>query len=163
MKEQIVDFFALFPDHVATFLIAMLPIAELRLAIPIGITVYHMDPLEAYFYAVLGNIFVGIITLVFVENVIHLFLNRSHTLNRLWQRYIDRLHVNNKESFEKWGAVGLVLFIAIPLPMTGVISGAIVASIFQIPFRQAVPLLAIGATIAGVIATLITAGAVRVF
>lgn len=163
MKERIIEFFAIFPDSLATFLIAMLPVTELRAAIPIAITVYQMNPIEAYVYAVLGNIFIGIITVVFVENVIHLFLNRSKSLNRLWQRYINRLHTKNRESFEKWGSVALVIFVAIPLPMTGVVSGAIIASIFQIPFRQAIPLLSLGVLIAGLIVTFLTVGAVHIF
>ena len=163
MKELIIDFFSVLPDDFATFLIAMFPLTELRVAIPIAVTVYHVEPSIAFVHAVLGNVFLGVVTLFFIENLIHIFLVRSQRLNVLWQRYINCLHMKNKENFEKWGAVGLVIFVAIPLPLTGVFSGAIVASIFQIPFRKAIPLLCIGAMIAGMIVTLLTIGVERIF
>ncbi len=162
MKEQIVEFLSVFPDSLATFLTAMIPITELRVSIPVAIAVYEMNPMAALVYSVLGNITMGIFTLFFVEKILHVILKRSEYLNDLWQKYINRIHTKNKEKFEKWGAVILVTFVAIPLPLTGIVTGAVAASIFQIPFRQAVPLLALGSVISGIIVTLLTVGAVFV-
>lgn len=158
MKEHVIEFFSSFPDGLATFLIAMIPITELRASIPVAILNFDMHPFEAFLYSVLGNIFAGILVIIFVENILHLLLNHFDYLNKIWQKYIKRIHVKNKEKFEKWGAVALVTFVAIPLPFTGIVTGAIAASIFQIPFRQAIPLLALGAVIAGVIVTMLTIG-----
>ncbi len=163
MKEKIMEMLAGFPDGVATVLIAMIPITELRASIPIAITQFDMNPIIAMGYSILGNVIAGAIVLVFVEKVLHLFLAQSDVLKNLWQKYIDRIHNKNKEKFEKWGAVTLVIFVAIPLPMTGIFTGAVAASIFQIPFRQAFPLLAVGSIISGTIVTLITVGATNVF
>jgi len=159
MKEQIIELLSSFPDSVATFLIAMIPVTELRASIPIAITVYRMDPFAALIYSVLGNILVGALVIFFLEKFLHMILERSEFLNNLWQQYINRIHTNNKDKFEKWGAVILVTFVAIPLPMTGIVSGAVAASIFQIPFRKALPLLAMGSVISGVIVMLVTLGA----
>lgn len=160
MKEHIIDFFANFPDGLATFLIAMIPVTELRASIPLAITVYHMNPVAACVYSVMGNILAGIIILLFVENILHFFLAKFPQVNNLWQKYINRIHVKNQEKFEKWGAVALVAFVAIPLPLTGIVTGAVAASIFQVPFRQAIPLLALGSVIAGVLVTVLTIGSV---
>ena len=162
MKEKIMEMLAGFPDGVATVLIAMIPITELRASIPIAITQFDMNPIIAMGYSILGNVIAGAIVLVFVEKVLHLFLAQSDVLKNLWQKYIDRIHNKNKEKFEKWGAVTLVIFVAIPLPMTGIFTGAVAASIFQIPFRQAFPLLAVGSIISGTIVTLITVGATSI-
>ncbi|XLQ19993.1 MAG: COG2426 family protein [Candidatus Moraniibacteriota bacterium] len=159
MKEHIVELFSEFPDSVATVLIAMVPITELRASIPIAITQFEMSPIIAMGYSILGNIIAGALVLFFVENILHLILAKSKTLDNLWQKYINRIHKNNKEKFEKWGAVILVTFVAIPLPLTGIFTGAVAASIFQIPFRQAFPLLALGSVISGIIVTLVTIGA----
>ena len=159
MKEKVIEIFSGFPDSIATVLIAMIPITELRASIPIAITQLGMNPIVAMGYSILGNVIAGAIVLFFVEHVLHLFLAQSKTLENLWQKYINRIHKNNKEKFEKWGSVMLVTFVAIPLPMTGIFTGAVAASIFQIPFRQAFPLLAIGSVISGIIVTLITVGA----
>ena len=162
MKEQIIELFSALPDSVATFLIAMIPITELRASIPIAITVYDMPPLAALFYSVLGNIVAGAFVIFFVEKILQSILDMSRPLNDLWQKYINRIHKNNKEKFEKWGAIILVTFVAIPLPMTGIFTGAVAASIFQIPFKKAWPLLALGSLISGIIVTLITVGATNV-
>jgi uncharacterized membrane protein len=159
MKEQIIELFSTLPDSAATFLIAMIPITEIRASIPIAITVYEMSPFSALFYSVLGNIVAGAFVIFFVERILQSILNMSSFLENIWQKYINRIHKNNKEKFEKWGAVILVTFVAIPLPMTGIFTGAVAASIFQIPFRKAWPLLALGSLISGVIVTIITVGA----
>ncbi len=162
MKEKVIEMFAGFPEGVATVLIAMIPITELRASIPIAITQFGMNPIIAMGYSILGNVIAGAIVLVFVEKVLYLFLAQSDMLKSLWQKYIDRIHKRNKEKFEKWGAITLVVFVAIPLPMTGIFTGAVAASIFQIPFRQAFPLLAVGSVISGIIVTLITVGATSI-
>ena len=162
MKEMIMGMFSGFPDSIATILIAMVPVGELRVSIPIAIMQFGINPIVALGYSILGNIIAGAIALLFVENVLHIFLVQSKILEDLWQRYINRIHKNNKEKFEKWGAVMLVTFVAIPLPMTGIFTGAVAASIFQIPFRRAMALLAIGSIISGIIVTLITVGATNI-
>ena len=158
MKEHVIEFFSAFPDGLATFFVAMIPITELRASIPFAILKLDIPPLEALGYSVLGNVLAGILVLIFVENILHMLLDRIGPLNDFWQKYINRIHTKNKEKFEKWGAVVLVTFVAIPLPLTGIVTGAVAASIFQIPFRKAIPLLAIGSVIAGILVTLLTVG-----
>ncbi|HIP50226.1 MAG TPA: ligand-binding protein SH3 [Candidatus Pacebacteria bacterium] len=162
MKEKVIEVFSVFSDSVATVLIAMIPITELRASIPIAITQFGMSPIVAMGYSILGNVIAGALVLFFVEHILHLFLVQSKVLESLWQKYINRIHKNNKEKFEKWGSVMLVAFVAIPLPMTGIFTGAVAASIFQIPFRQAFPLLSIGSVISGIIVTLITIGTTNI-
>jgi len=162
MKEHITELFSEFPDSIATILIAMIPITELRASIPIAITQFNMNPIAAFAYSVLGNVIAGALVIFFVEKLLHSILEHSQFLNDLWQRYINKIHTKNKDKFEKWGAVMLVTFVAIPLPFTGIFTGAVAASIFQIPFRQAFPLLALGSIISGVIVMLITVGATNI-
>lgn len=162
MKEHIIELLSSLPDSVATFLIAMIPITEIRASIPIAITVYEMNPFAALFYSVLGNIVAGAFVIFFVERILQSILDFSPFLNNLWQKYINRIHTNNRKKFEKWGSVILVTFVAIPLPMTGIFTGAVAASIFQIPFRKAWPLLALGSLISGIIVTLVTVGAINI-
>ncbi|MEN8252641.1 MAG: small multi-drug export protein, partial [Patescibacteria group bacterium] len=99
MKDYIVELFVDFPDSIATILIAMIPITEIRASIPIAITQFDMNPLLAFFYSVLGNVIAGAIVLYFVENLLHLILAQSKTIDSLWQKYINRIHTKNKEKF----------------------------------------------------------------
>lgn len=156
MREQIITFFTQFPDTVAVFILAMVPITELRASIPIAIMYYHMHPLLALILSVCGNICAGGLVVFFVEKILYHILQRSQFIEKIWQKYINRIHAKNKDKFERWGSVMLIMFVAIPLPFTGIVTGAVAASIFQIPMRKAMPLLLIGSIISGVIVTLLT-------
>lgn len=161
MKEHLIEFFSQFPPEVATFLLAMVPVTELRASIPVAITVYDMSPVAAFVYSVLGNVAVGAIVLAFGEKIVALLIARVAPLRRLWERYIERIKTKNVDRFDRWGAWALVLFVAIPLPMTGIVTGAVAASIFQIPWKRAISLLALGAVIAGIAVTMLTLAVVN--
>lgn len=156
MQEMIVNYFLNFPKEWAVFLLSMIPITELRASIPVGVIRFGMDPFAVFFYAVLGNTLLGALVFLIAEPITRMIIQKVDFLHRLWQRYIDRIHKKNKNKFEKWGAIILVIFVAIPLPMTGAFSGAVAATIFEIPFKKAVPLLMLGCAIAGVIVLSLT-------
>ena len=162
MKEYIIELFSVFPESIVTVLIAMMPIGEVRISIPIAIAQFHMNPLLALCYSILGNILAGAFVIFFVEKILQSILAHSQLLDSLWQKYINSIHTKNKDKFEKWGSIILVTFVAIPLPFTGIYTGAVAASIFRIPFNKALPLLSMGAIIAGIVVTLLTVGATHI-
>lgn len=137
---------------------AMVPIIEIRGSIPVGIGVYDMAPFAVLLWSVAGNILVGAVVLWILEPLIRYGIYRIPPLGRLWERYILRIEKNHTEKFEKWGSLALILFVAIPLPMTGVVTGAVAAAIFQVPRLRALGLLAIGSAMAGIIITLVSVG-----
>lgn len=156
MKEIIIETVSNLPHEWATFLLAMIPITELRASIPVAILKFGMDPLPAFLLSVLGNVLAGALTFIFVDKILDLILVRFEKLNNLWEKYIHRIQTKNVEKFEKWGAFALITFVAIPLPLTGIVTGAVAASIFDVPFKKAIPLLAVGSVIAGILVTVIT-------
>lgn len=156
MQDIIISFFSGFPKELATFLVSMMPITELRASIPVAIVKWEVAPFWAWFWSVLGNTLMGALVILVVEPVTKLFINRINFLKNFWEKYINRIKTKNTEKFEKWGAIVLISFVAIPLPVTGAFTGAVAASIFQIPFKKAVPLLFTGCVIAGIIVTGIT-------
>lgn len=156
MQEIIINTFADMPKGLATFLTAMLPVTELRAAIPIAILKYNMSPWLAFTYAVLGNVIMGSLVLLLVEPVTKIIIEKVRFIHKIWIKYVDRLHRKHKKSFERWEAVALIIFIAIPLPMTGAFSGAVAASIFQIPPKKAILYIFLGCFIAGTVVTGIT-------
>lgn len=157
------DWFKNLPPEVATLLFAMLPVFELRGAIPIALKIYQLNIYNAYFWAVLGNI-IPIIFILWILGPISGFLRKHFKILDkffIWLfRWTRRKH--NKK-FEKWGELALIIFVAIPLPITGGWSGALAAFVFGIPFRKALPLIVLGVLIAGVIVTLFTAGIIKAF
>ncbi|GBE16343.1 putative small multi-drug export protein [bacterium BMS3Abin15] len=158
MQDIIISWFTNFPAELATFLMAMVPVTELRASIPVAIVSYNMAPFWAFFWSVLGNTLMGIVVVLILEPVTGLIIKRVGFLNSFWEKYIERVRSKNERKFERWGAVALIAFVAIPLPMTGAFTGGVAASIFQVPVKTASVLLLIGCIIAGIIVTGITLG-----
>lgn len=142
------------PEKIAVFIISLLPVSELRAAIPIGILKMNLPVTETYLMAVLGNMVPVIPLLLLFEPV-------SNKLRKfkLWAGFFDWffLHTRRKAKVvERFEALGLMLFVAAPLPMTGAWSGCIAAALFKIPFRLAFPAIFLGVIIAGIIVTVLT-------
>lgn len=141
-----------------TILIAMLPIFELRGAIPYALFTQEMGWQEAYIFAVIGNFIPVIPILLLLESV-------SNRLMRypLWNRFFTWLFNRTRRRgkvVERFEALGLVFFVAIPLPVTGAWTGCVAAFIFKIPLKLAVPAILLGICIAGVIVTLASLGVI---
>ncbi len=129
----------------------MLPVSELRGAIPLAIGVYNLNPVETYFIAVIGNIIPVIFILKYIDSVSKYLMSRSKFFNKFFTYLFEHTRKKHNGKFEKWGALALITFVAIPLPITGGWSGAIAAFVFGIPFKKALPLISFGIMIAGVI------------
>ena len=147
-----------FPPEMATFIISMLPISELRGAIPVAIGVYNLNPAEAYFIAVIGNMIPVVFILKYINPVSKYLMSRSKFFNKFFTYLFERTRKKHNGKFEKWGALALIAFVAIPLPVTGGWSGALAAFVFGIPFKKALPLIFLGVIIAGVIVTALSLG-----
>lgn len=151
------------PPELKTFLIAMLPIGELRASIPIAITVYHLPVWSAYFFSVLGNI-VPMALIISVFNPISNFLSRKiYFFSRFFRWLFEHTRKVNQSKFEKLGKnLAVVVLVATPVPFVGGWTGAIAAFVFGINFKKALPLVVIGSLIAGAIVTLTTVAALRI-
>ena len=163
MMNCLVNYFSQIPPEIATIVIAMLPVSELRGAIPMAIGVYHLPPATAYFLSIIGNIIPVIFILWLIEPVSGFLMKRIKLCRRFFIWLFERTRVNHNHKFEKWGALALITFVAIPLPMTGGWTGALAAFVFGIPFKKALPLIFLGIMIAGVIITLMSLGVVEAF
>lgn len=139
-------------------LISMLPISELRGAIPIAIGVYNMSVLSAFFWAVLGNIIPVIFILWLLERVSNFLSHHIYFFNRFFAWLFENTGRKHLKKFERWKEFALVILVAIPLPFTGAWTGSLAAFVFGIPIRRAFPLIVLGVLIAGVIVSLVTVG-----
>lgn len=152
------NYFQQFPPELSVFIISTLPISELRGAIPAAIGIYGLNPVEAYILAVIGNIVPVIFILKYIEPASGYLISKSKTFSRFFSWLFSRTRKNFNHGYEKWGALALIAFVAIPLPMTGGYSGAIAAFIFGIPFWKALFYVSLGIMIAGVIVTGLSLG-----
>lgn len=150
------------PPELITLLISMLPISELRGAIPFAIGVYNMSALSAFLWAVLGNIIPIIFILWGLDLLINkLLIHRIYVLNRFFTWLFERTRRNHSKKFERWKEFALVILVAIPLPFTGAWTGALAAFVFGIPIKRAFPLIVLGVLIAGLIVTSVTVGVIN--
>lgn len=137
--------------EIQTFLWAMTPLGELRVAIPLGLTVYQLSPAVVYFFAVLGNIFVVFLLLTFL-GAFSRWTSRSSFFNWIFSQtkksYYDKVN--------KYGPYLLPIFVAIPLPITGGWTASLIAFVFGMPFKKAFPLISLGVLLAGLIVLFLT-------
>ena len=157
MVEQIISWYSIFPPELATFLISMLPIGELRFSIPIGVAAYHLPVWEVFLISIFGNSLPTLAILMFAGKF-HLWVEKkSGFFSRRW---INGLAGAQKkfQKYEKYGLWGLFLFIGSCLPGTGSYTGAIIAFVFGVPFRHSWPYIFGGIVMTGVITTVFTVG-----
>jgi len=147
-------------DGLRIALIAALPISELRGAIPIALTIYKMPVFLAYIFAVLGNIVPAIFLLLFLKPFSE-YLRQWRYFDIFFKWLFKRTRRNTEEKFEKYGAIFLLFFVAIPLPVTGAWTGSAAAFILGIRFWYAFPTIVGGVMIAGVIVTLTSLGIIN--
>ena len=135
------------------FLIGASPIGELRIAIPFGYFGLHLPLKEVWLWAVLGNILPIAPILLFFKPAAHA-LRHIKIFRGFFCRIFKRAR-KNKKFIERYGALGLAIFVAIPLPMTGAWTGAAIASIFRLRFRYAFSSICLGVMGAGIIVSLL--------
>ena len=138
------------------FLLSCLPIGELRIGIPYGIAALDMDIMPTLIWAITGNTLAGIFVLLYIDRFVQFLLARSVLLHKYAKKYLDRLHVTHVDRFNKWGAFFLAAFITIPFPGTGAWTAALLAYLFNIPFRLAALSIFVGVAISGIMVASIT-------
>ena len=149
-----------FGELLMTFLIAMVPVLELRGAIPAGIAA-GLPPAAAAAAAILGNL-VPIPFLILLLRRIFGWLRKSSWVGPKIDWLERRAHLKGRV-VRKYRLPGLVILVAIPLPGTGAWTGALVAALLDIRMRHALPAIFLGVVIAGAIVTTLTYGVVQLF
>jgi len=155
-----IELFKNVPPQWATFLMATLPIAELRVALPLALTVYNLPLWQAFIFSVLGNIVPVFFILYFIDSVSKFLMAKIKIFNRFFLWLFARTRVKFEGKYARWGLLALAIFVAIPLPMTGAWTGALAAFLFQIPKKQAAIYIILGVLGAGIIVTILTLGTV---
>ncbi|RTH19704.1 small multidrug export protein [Thermus scotoductus] len=146
------------PPELYVILVAALPVVELRGAIPLGVAL-GLSPGEAFLLALLGNLLVAPVALFLLPWAVAL-LTRVPFLDKLWAALEARVRLKGEEQVQRLGALGLFLFVAVPLPGTGAWSGAVLAVVLGLKGRYALLAISLGVLAAGLIVLLLTGGAV---
>ncbi len=150
MLDHTLTFIKSLPKEYAVLLMGAAPVGELRVAVPLGLYL-GLSPLKTFVIAVIGNIIPIAPILFFLEPV----SNRLRKF-KIFARFFDWLFERARKkavSVQKYEFWGLAIFVAIPLPMTGAWTGAIIGSLFKMRFRDAFVSISLGVLGAGIIVT----------
>jgi len=147
-----------------TIFLSFLPISELRGAIPFA-AARGIPLFQAAAIAIVCNALVGPVALVFLETF-HKLLYKWAFYAGIFDRFVAKARVKVHTSVEKYGYLGIMIFVAIPLPMTGAWTGTLGAWILGMDRRKTMLAVAAGVAIAGVIVSLVVGlgiGALSIF
>lgn len=155
---SIIDFFSQseFGAYLLTFLVSMLPVIELRGAIPIGVSM-GISPLLSMIISIVGNMVPVPFIILFIRRIFEWLRAKSPKLERAVSS-LERRAEGKWDKVHKYELLGLVILVAIPLPGTGAWTGALIAALMDIRLKSAIPAIFLGVLIAGVLVTGITNG-----
>ena len=155
MIEAIEAYLAGVNHEFAVFIVSMLPIIELRGAIPFGISL-GLDWWIVFALSVLGNILPVPFIIMFFRPIIDYLEN-----TKLFGKFASKIKNRTKSKVSdvtKYKMFGLFLFVAIPLPGTGAWTGAAIAAIMKMRIKHSLPAILVGVLCAGVIMTAVSCG-----
>jgi len=136
-----------------------MPFSELRGGIPLGIYL-GLPPAEAFLLAVLGNLLPIPFLLLFLDRIEKIALSWK-PLARFYVKAVERVE-KRKDIIERYGYLGLSMFVAIPLPMTGAWSGTLLAFLLRLNKTKSLIFIAMGVLLAGVIVLSASLGVLRI-
>lgn len=143
-------------DVLKTFFLSMVPIVELRGAIPLGAALglpWYIN----YIICVIGNFLPVPFILLFIRSVLN-FMKKVPKLDKI-ALWLEARAAKNSDKVNKYASLGLFVFVALPLPGTGAWTGSLVAALMEMRLKHSLISVFCGVVVAGVILTLISYGA----
>ena len=147
--------------YLATFIISMIPVIELRGAIPIGVSL-GLSHAEAMGISIIGNMLPVPFIILFIRPIFRWMTRKSVKLARLAEK-LEAKAEGKWDKIHRYQFFALTIFVAIPLPGTGAWSGALIAAVMNMRLRNALPSILLGVLIAGILVSGITYGFTSIF
>ena len=141
--------------ELCVFICSMIPIIELRGAIPLGAGM-GMGLVETYLLSIIGNMIPVPFILLLIRAVLD-FMKKVKGLKKI-ALWVEAKAVKHKGKIEKYAYVGLFLFVAIPIPGTGAWTGSLIAALMRMKFWKSLLWVTLGVLTAGVIMSVISFG-----
>ena len=150
---MIEQFLIQYEHEIYVFILSMIPISELRGAIPLGFSI-GMPWYEAFVTAVIGNSLVVPLVVLLGREIMQ--LDKKLRLTSHLFCAVERRTLAKQDVFQKYSNFGLILLVAIPLPGTGAWTGALLAALLNLRVKDALLACFIGVLIAGILVTAAT-------
>lgn len=144
---------------IITFLMSMVPVIELRGALPSGVAM-GLSPWTAFAVSVIGNMVPVPFIILFIRRILD-WMKRFEKFRQIAEK-LENKAKKHEDKIVKYEALGLFILVALPLPGTGAWTGSLVAAIFDLRLRSAVPVIFAGVVTAGLIVLFITYGVVLI-
>lgn len=146
---------------IMTFLVSMVPVIELRGAIPLGV-LNGLDVGTAMIVSIVGNLVPVPFIIIFIRKIFKWMQTKSKALAKVVHKMEEKAD-KRKDQVLKYEFWGLLLLVAIPLPGTGAWTGALVAAMLDMQLKRAFPAIFLGVVTAGIIVTIATYGVASIF
>ena len=146
----------LFLKYLSLFGMAMLPVLELRGSVPWGVA-QNLNYAMVLIVSILGNMVPVPFIILFIRRIFEWMKKKSERLARIAEKLEARAHAK-KDILVKYEMLGLFILVAIPLPGTGAWTGSLVAAIFDLRMKNALPAIFCGVVTAGLIMTIVSHG-----
>ena len=148
-------------EFTPTVLVSMIPVVELRGGIPFGVAA-GLPVWAAFIAAVIGNLIPVPFIIVYIRRIFQWMRRRIPRLNSLVDKLERKAHLKGQR-VTKYKYLGLMLFVAIPLPGTGAWTGSLAAAFLDMPLRKALPSVIVGVLAAGMAISILTYGVASLF
>lgn len=156
MQEIIFGWFQNFPKELATFLIAIIPVTELRASIPLAYNVYGLSAFWAWFWSVLGTFFAMLLIVIVLDPIAQFLSKYINFFQKFFAWLFEHTRKRAGSKMEKYGSWAIFILAATPIPLLGGMTGALAAFVFGVPLKKSVPLLLLGTMVSGLIVISVT-------
>ena len=147
--------------YFVTLIVSMIPVIELRGAIPLGVGL-GLSHFDAMWVSMVGNMLPVPFIILFIRPIFKWMTRKSEKLGRVVEKLEARAE-GKWDKVHKYQFFGLAIFVGIPLPGTGAWTGALIAAVMDMRMRSALPSILIGVLIAGFLVTGLTYGFTSIF
>ncbi len=148
-------------DAVSFVILSATPFFEARYAIPLALA-SGWNPIAAWILGTLVSMATAAVLLVSLDTIDRI-LQKIPFTRGLWTKYVDKNRQRLSEKLKDWKEIGIALFVAVPVPGTGVYSGSVAAYGLKIPVTKAMVLISAGAAVANAITLFSALGIIRIF
>lgn len=149
-----------FYKELVVFIISLMPILELRGGL-IAAALLDLNPVSAYIISIIGNVLPVPFILWFINSILKFMRNSKIKLFYKTANWLDEKVEKHKGQIEKFGFMGLVLFVGIPLPGTGAWTGCLIASVLEMDRKKSFVAAMIGILMASIIMMILSFGLLK--
>ncbi len=137
-------------------LLAMAPISELRGAIPLGILAYHLNPVTVAGVSIVFNMVPAVAVIFFFTALMPWIKKKFPRVGSLVEKFSQTRQEKHRKKVEKYGLWAIMIFVAIPFPLTGAWTGSLLSVLFEMPRGKSILAVAGGIVISASIVTTLT-------